>query len=108
MKEYLKSRTASQLLWQFDRPIRESVGGNVYNSLLEKVRELDNASPNIAELVRLTGEVIDRLDCYCGTGKYQGDPYEGEDCPHEFIGLDRVRALRAVLAKFPAPIVEEG
>jgi hypothetical protein len=64
-----------------------------------------SVAPSVEELDALTlmDEVITRLDAYCGVDG--GEPYEGGDCPHEFIGLDLMtrarKALRAALERKP-------
>jgi hypothetical protein len=51
---------------------------------------------HLEPLVAAAQAVMQGLDAYCDYPEHQ-NPYEGEDCPHEFIGLEKCEALRKAL-----------
>jgi hypothetical protein len=65
--------------------------------LAEKVAIGARVSPTAAiDALELAKQVLDGLDSYCGAND-AGEPYEGEDCPHEYIGLDLMQKTRNAL-----------
>ena len=59
MREYLKSRTALQLLDQYERPIKYGVGYEVYYSILEKVQAMDSATKKPGQSVLAQNDLAD-------------------------------------------------
>lgn len=61
----------------------------------DHVSALSDSEALVRELATATKEVMSLLDDYCGYP--DGEPYEGDSCPHEFIGTERCTRLRQLL-----------